>query len=158
MTPDLAAWPPSREGIEQALLALNRLRMAEPLVARSLDHALEPLFRASTHLIVYGSLAPGRPNHGQLSALQGHWTAGWVTGALMQHGWGAAHGYPALRWSPGGDRVPASLFVSLDLPHAWPRLDEFEGSDYRRILVPFFRGERLVAVGNLYAAAELGSR
>jgi gamma-glutamylcyclotransferase (GGCT)/AIG2-like uncharacterized protein YtfP len=30
--------------------------------------------------------------------------------------------------------VAVQLFESPDLPHHWARLDEFEGSDYRRVL------------------------
>ncbi|HET7065550.1 MAG TPA: hypothetical protein VFI49_14855, partial [Rudaea sp.] len=61
-------------------------------------------------------------------------------------------GYPVLRWSTSGPAVPVEMFVSDELPGHWPRLDEFEGPDYLRIVVPVFSGTGVVAVANLYAA------
>jgi gamma-glutamylcyclotransferase (GGCT)/AIG2-like uncharacterized protein YtfP len=88
-------------------------------------------------LIVYGTLAPGEPNHHHLSDLKGTWTEGFVRGQLYQVGWGAAQGFPALRASREGPRVRAFLFESADLPEHWARLDAFEGEEYQRVLVPF---------------------
>jgi hypothetical protein len=53
------------------------------------------------------------------------------------------------------------VLTSPVLGAAWPALDDFEGPEYRRILVPVFRpgpadGRRLYTVANLYAAAEDG--
>jgi gamma-glutamylcyclotransferase (GGCT)/AIG2-like uncharacterized protein YtfP len=81
---------------------------------------------------VYGSLAPGRPNHHQLRGLKGRWIDGTVRGQLRQEGWGAELGYPGLVLDPGGPTVDVQLFDSPDLEDHWTRLDEFEGSGYRR--------------------------
>jgi hypothetical protein len=43
-------------------------------------------------LATYGTLAPGRPNHGQLSNLPGRWLVGRVHGSLVDAGWGAKVG------------------------------------------------------------------
>ncbi len=99
---------------------------------------------------MYGSLAPGEPNHDQLAELVGEWRDGWVTGDLLRGGWGSALGYPGLIWRPRGPRVPARLFVSDDLPAHWDRLDRFEGDGYTRILVSFHRAHGRVEVANLY--------
>lgn len=115
-----------------------------------LENLVDILYDASRHLIVYGSLAPNEPNHGQLAELAGTWQDGWVTGDLTQLGWGAAHGYPAIRLRPGGPNVAAKLFVSADLPRHWARLDAFEGEDYRRMLAPFLTSAGIAAVGNIY--------
>jgi gamma-glutamylcyclotransferase (GGCT)/AIG2-like uncharacterized protein YtfP len=88
----------------------------------SLDH----------HLATYGSLAPGRSNHHQLSNLRGEWSIGTVRGKLVEKGWGAALGYPALVIDAGGDKIEVHLFRSADLPKHWSRPDDFEGSEYRR--------------------------
>ncbi len=106
-------------------------------------------------LIVYGSLAPGGPNHHELAGLAGTWRKGWITGSLSWTGWGAGEGYPALRWDPEGERVPAYLLESDDLPGEWPRLDTFEGAEYRRIVIPFFAEdeERVALQGQVYSAA-----
>ena len=85
-------------------------------------------------LAAYGTLAPGRPNHHRLSGLAGAWRVGKVRGTLVQKGWGAALGYPAL--VPGdGEEIEVHLFESADLPDHWKRLDDFEGAEYRRVPV-----------------------
>ncbi len=86
-------------------------------------------------LATYGSLAPGRPNHHQLSELRGHWRAGFVRGNLVAQGWGAALGFPALVLADEGDKVDVQMFESADLHEHWPRLDAFEGNEYRRVAV-----------------------
>jgi gamma-glutamylcyclotransferase (GGCT)/AIG2-like uncharacterized protein YtfP len=90
---------------------------------------------ADRRLATYGSLAPGRSNHHQLAALDGRWLEGQVRGRLVDAGWGAALGYPALVLDPDGVDVPVHVFESDDLPQHWARLDEHEGSDYRRVVV-----------------------
>jgi gamma-glutamylcyclotransferase (GGCT)/AIG2-like uncharacterized protein YtfP len=88
---------------------------------------------ADTRLAVYGTLAPGQPNHGQLAGLRGHWRAGSVRGKLTPAGWAAAAGYPGLVLDPAGPDVRVQLFESPELPAHWARLDEFEGREYRRV-------------------------
>jgi len=144
----------SREQLNDALIRINILKTrkpSDPATLELLEGAIEALFSVSKHLIVYGSLAPGGPNHGLLSGLEGEWRIGWVTGELLERGWSAAMSYPALRWCPEGGEVNAYLFVSDDLPRFWSRLDEFEGLEYSRIWVPFWTPEGEVRVGNIYA-------
>jgi len=90
---------------------------------------------ADHRLAVYGSLAPGRPNHHELSALRGEWSVGKVKGRLVARGWGAALGFPALVLSEDGDDIEVHIFQSPDLADHWQRLDAFEGAEYRRALV-----------------------
>ena len=145
----------SPERVNDALIRLNILRGGAEMndtLRELLEGALDALFSASQHLIVYGSLSPGGPNHGILSDIDGEWHGGWITGELLEKGWGAAMGYPALRWCPEGDRIDAHLLISQELPEHWRRLDDFEGLEYDRILAPFYDSSGLVAVGNLYAA------
>ena len=85
-------------------------------------------------LAVYGSLAPGRPNHQQLHGLSGRWIKGTVLGRLLQEGWGAELGYPGIVLNSDGPAVDVLLFESSGLPDHWARLDEFEGSGYRRMV------------------------
>jgi gamma-glutamylcyclotransferase (GGCT)/AIG2-like uncharacterized protein YtfP len=144
----------TRDQLNDALIRLNILRTREPRDPMALDlleGALEAMFSVSRKLIVYGSLAPGGPNHGLLADLSGEWSKGWVTGELMEQGWSAAMSYPALRWCPEGMPIDAFLFVSDELPESWSRLDEFEGLEYRRIWAPFWTPEGEVNVGNVYA-------
>jgi gamma-glutamylcyclotransferase (GGCT)/AIG2-like uncharacterized protein YtfP len=87
---------------------------------------------SACRLVVYGSLAPGRPNHHQLSNLAGSWIKGTVRGHLRREGWGAELGYPGLVLDPAGPTIDVQLLDSPDLLDHWTRLDEFEGSGYRR--------------------------
>ncbi len=89
---------------------------------------------ASQRLVTYGSLAPGRPNHHLLDGLEGRWVEGRVYGTLVDAGWGASLGYPALILDPDGSAIDVHVFESADLPAHWARLDEFEGSGYDRVV------------------------
>ncbi len=117
-----------------------------------LEALIEREFGAASRLAVYGSLAPGQANHHILSEISGQWQAGlFVRGHLVQQGWGVELGFPALRWVAHGSPVDIWLFVSANLPQHWARLDEFEGADYQRILVPVFDKQKLIRIANLYA-------
>lgn len=107
----------------------------------------------SRRLAVYGTLAPGKSNYGQLAGLAGTWSRGTVRGTLRPAGWGQAHGFPGLIWNPAGERVAVQLFESRDLEQNWDRLDAFEGEDYQRLLIPVEQQGRL-SVANIYALAE----
>ncbi len=89
---------------------------------------------APPRLATYGTLRPGRPNHHQLDGLQGRWSPGFVRGVLVEAGWGATLGYPALVLDPTGAEVAVDVFESVDLPAHWDRLDAFEGPGYSRVL------------------------
>ena len=124
--------------------------------ARDAERALEARFRTGATLAVYGTLAPGQPNHHVVAPLGGTWTDGVVEGDLRDAGWGAAMGYPAFRPRPGGPAVPVKVLTSPALPSAWAEIDRFEGAEYRRILIPVLHaGETrtLLTVANLYADA-----
>ena len=107
-----------------------------------------------TRLATYGSLAPGRPNHGQLTAgLSGRWLAGRVRGSLVQEGWGAELGYPGLILDAGGPLVEVDVFESSALPHHWHRLDAFEGPGYRRVATDVSTAEGVLPA-SIYVLAE----
>jgi gamma-glutamylcyclotransferase (GGCT)/AIG2-like uncharacterized protein YtfP len=132
---------------------------AEEGDAGDAERRLEAVFRTSRTLAVYGTLAPGQPNHHVIAPLGGEWTDGVVEGDLFPVGWGATLGYPAFRPRPGGAAVAVKVLTAATLAAAWPDLDRFEGAEYRRILVPVFGPgpadeRRLYTVANLYAAAE----
>lgn len=137
-----------------ALRRLNRLR-SEPAseTSQALERHFAERYQADRRFAVYGTLAPGKPNHHHLSDLDGIWTPGhYVTGRLEQSGWGADMGYPALRWSESGEAIEVQLFACDELPRHWARLDAFEGDEYLRILVPVHAPDGSVTVANVYAA------
>jgi gamma-glutamylcyclotransferase (GGCT)/AIG2-like uncharacterized protein YtfP len=130
---------------------------------RRAERQLDALFRTSHTLAVYGTLAPGQPNHHVVAPLGGEWTDGLIEGDLLPVGWGAALGYPGFRPRVGGAAVAVQVLTAPLLATAWPTLDRFEGPGYQRILVPVFSTElspgqagerRLYTVANLYAATE----
>lgn len=141
-----------------AVAATNRLRGASPCARLARLEALAATrFGSDRRLAVYGSLAPGRANCGQLAPLRGDWHSGLnVRGRLRRGAHGSAAGYPLLHCSPSGPPVPVELFVSDDLPAHWARLDAFEGECYVRLLVPVRRNHVVVAVANVYAASAIG--
>jgi gamma-glutamylcyclotransferase (GGCT)/AIG2-like uncharacterized protein YtfP len=98
------------------------------------DQIVDLVEAPDTRLAVYGTLAPGRVNHHQLSALAGTWQRGTVRGQLLSSGWGAALGFPGLILDPLGPRVDVDVFESAELPEHWNRLDEFEGCGYQRVV------------------------
>lgn len=92
--------------------------------------------QADERLAVYGTLAPGCKNHWVLEGLSGTWSRGTVRGHLYQEGWGATEGFPAMVFDDDGPEIPVLVFESGQLPAEWARIDEFEGPDYRRVVVP----------------------
>jgi gamma-glutamylcyclotransferase (GGCT)/AIG2-like uncharacterized protein YtfP len=151
--------------VERLLAAANTVRWrgygagrAEDGDAADAERRLEVLFSTRRTLAVYGTLAPGQPNHHIVSPLGGEWTDGVIEGDLFPVGWGATLGYPAFRPRAGGAAVAVKVLAAPALEAAWPGLDRFEGPGYRRILVPVFHPgpdeRRLYTVANLYAAAE----
>ena len=73
-----------------------------------------------------------------------------MRGDLLDRGWGAEHGYPALALRPDGAEVAGVVLTSEALADEWERLDEFEGPGYERVLtqvtLAFGRGRRGVVV------------
>lgn len=44
-------------------------------------------------------------------------------------------GLPILSWDPAGPNIDAQVLLSEQLPEHWPRIDDFEGSAYKRRLI-----------------------
>lgn len=88
---------------------------------------------AKTRLATYGTLAPGEVNHHFMDGMVGRWLKGRVRGKLHAEGWGADHGCPGMTPDPTGEWIDVHIFESVDLPAHWPRLDAFEGAEYKRI-------------------------
>ena len=109
-----------------------------------------------TRLAVYGGLAPGKSNHHMLAKHPGTWTRGRVRGDLVNAGWGAAGGFPGLLPRDDGPWVAVQVLESPALASAWPELDEFEGEEYRRTIVPVYAEEpeaHVIFEANIYALA-----
>ena len=88
----------------------------------------------SHSLFVYGTLAPGRPNEHVLAEVPGDWEPAQVRGTLLEHGWGAALGFPVIELNARGGVVEGFLFTSEALDEHLTRLDDFEGDGYERVV------------------------
>jgi gamma-glutamylcyclotransferase (GGCT)/AIG2-like uncharacterized protein YtfP len=100
-------------------------------------------------LFVYGSLAPGQPNHRILSDLQGTWTNCKIKGWIMKMG-----GLQYFNWDTRGDDIEVQLFTSSKLHENWEFLDRFEGTSYKRHLITGKLQNNEVIVANIYLAPE----
>ena len=74
-----------------AVNAIRRQRDASVSAAvesegRRAERQLDVLFRTSHTLAVYGTLAPGKPNHHVVAPLGGEWTDGLIEGDLLPVG------------------------------------------------------------------------
>jgi gamma-glutamylcyclotransferase (GGCT)/AIG2-like uncharacterized protein YtfP len=81
--------------------------------------------------VVYGTLAPGEPNHYFLEDIKGGWKDCQVSGKIKMY-----HDFPFFKWNPSSPRIQVNLFKSDSLPKIWDELDLFEGSYYRRHMIP----------------------
>lgn len=111
------------------------------------------IYQPQQALIIYGSLAPGKPNHSVVESIKGTWQQGTVRGKLENKGWGAELGYFGFKLTDGAEQIeiPAYILFSNGLAQYFPLLDEFEGSGYQRILAPFVLDNGTIGVGNIYA-------
>jgi len=90
-------------------------------------------------LIVYGSLAPGEVNNFVLAGLEGDWER-----CVIQGHMGRYKGFKVFKYDPQGETYPAWLFSSPLLPPKFPELDDFEGEEYQRIIIPALVSDRLI--------------
>ncbi len=102
----------------------------------------------STKLVTYGTLAPGKPNHGPIQEIPGAWERCTVQGYVS-----FLEGLPMFSWNPTGPDVDAQIFLSQHLPGLWRQIDDFEGMAYKRRLITVSTPTG-VAVANIY----LGSK
>ncbi len=95
-------------------------------------------------LVVYGSLAPGGVNNFILARLGGSWVRCTIRGRIRMY-----RGFRAFKFDPAGPEHPAWLFTSPALREKFPDLDDFEGDDYRRIIIPVQVGGQEI-LANIY--------
>lgn len=133
------------QGVSVEKLAPNNLTIAEK--------AFMEEYKPETKLIVYGTLAPNKPNHYKIEHIKGNWLKAIVKGALVKEGWAADLGYFAFKHSPVDEQknITAYILLSGELVDNWHYLDEFEGDGYKRILAKYELENGAIGVGNIYA-------
>ncbi|HET6563734.1 MAG TPA: gamma-glutamylcyclotransferase family protein [Marmoricola sp.] len=108
-------------------------------------------------LFVYGTLAPGRPNEHVLAGVPGTWEPATIRGRLIEHGWGAEIGFPAIVLDEEAPEVHGMLFSSEELDEHWANLDDFEGDGYERLLTSVTLESGETAVAHVYAVRGLSA-
>jgi|SRR5689334_18540021 len=147
--------PEQLRAAEQIKKIFNHVDNTAQASSETPEQTLNRLFDFPAHrLAVYGSLAPGKKNHHMMAGMEGSWRAAVLRGSLRNEGWGAGEGFPGFLWDGTHAAVAAQVFSSRDLPRHWQRLDEFEGDEYRRILVPVEIEGGKIEICNVYALAE----
>lgn len=105
-------------------------------------------------LFVYGTLAPGMPNHHVLENIPGRWEEATLKGKLVNEGWGADYGCPGIVPGAEGTDVSGFVFSSGQLEQHWAMLDEYEGSGYERVPVLVYTREGVVLDAYVYALSQ----
>jgi gamma-glutamylcyclotransferase (GGCT)/AIG2-like uncharacterized protein YtfP len=90
-------------------------------------------------LIVYGSLAPGEVNNFVLAGLEGNWEQCVIRGHM-----GRYKGWKVFKYDPQAEAHQVWLFSSPLLPQKLPDLDDFEGEEYQRIIIPAQVEDRVI--------------
>lgn len=119
---------PSGPDIEKAKRDEKVCRVAIPLQKKIINLLLD---KPDQKLVVYGTLAPGKPNNCMISDLEGKYEKCVVWGRIEEY-----EGLPRYTWQVGDNEIEATLFNSRELLRKWDILDRFEGDSYRRRLVP----------------------
>ena len=150
--------------IEKRIEELNEKLMLKGVGLDKLDNkdltevqiAFIKTFSPEKVFIVYGTLAPNRPNHYKIEHIQGKWREGTIKGKLENKGWGAELGYYGFKHCTEDEQQNIKVYVlfSEHLKDNWTRLDEFEGTGYLRILCKFELENGEIGVGNIYAINE----
>ena len=126
----------------------NKVKRDETVCASVLpllEIVLDYLFDSpSQKLCAYGTLAPGAVNHYILENLAGEWYPGHVKGNISYK-----NNLPYFQWDLGEQRIDVQVFQSLELCKKYDEIDDFEGSAYRRVLVPV-KTARSFEVANIY--------
>lgn len=100
------------------------------------------------YLISYGTLAPSNINHRIILNLKGNWIKCKINGRIQD-----IHGLPVFNWSIDETSIDADLFHSKDLPKNWINIDKFEGSLYKRRLIPAKLDDNNFIIGNIYLSS-----
>ncbi|RXM39175.1 gamma-glutamylcyclotransferase [Chryseobacterium sp. CH21] len=114
-------------------------------------------YQPENRLIIYGTLAPGKPNHHKMTHIKGDWKPAILKGGKLEtKGWGAElgfNGYVPTEENEQAD-IPCYVLFSDNLNENWDFLDGFEGEGYKRILANYELEDGQQGIGYLYAINE----
>ncbi len=81
----------------------------------------------------YGTLRPGGEHHYEIRTIPGVWHEATVRGWIYDITWGPADGYAGITLDSDAPVTSVDVLESDDLEKHLRRIDDFEGSGYRRI-------------------------
>ena len=112
--------------------AIERDRKINELGLRVLRDIVRRILAEPQHrLAVYGTLRRSQSNHDQIADL-GEPKIGIIKGSVK-----TVHDFPVFKWTHDGENIPVEVYNSSKLTDGrWRRLNEFEGTRYRRMLIP----------------------
>ena len=102
----------------------------------------------SHNLAVYGTLRQGERNHNFIEGIKGVWNDGYVKGEIE-----IRHNLPYFKWIVPGTDIKVNILNSIEIPIKYGDIDRFEGSDYKRILIPVISGKNRF-VCNIYSIVD----
>ena len=113
-------------------------------------------YRPQNSLIIYGTLAPGKPNHKIIEHIKGEWIPSTIKGKLENKGWGAEMGFFGFKHASPVEAsiIDCWVLLSDELVDNWKMLDEFEGPGYKRVLAEYTLQDNKNGVGYIYAINE----
>jgi len=85
-------------------------------------------------LFVYGTLKPGESMDHLLNSIGGSWQRGTIRGDLIEANEIPGFPYPGLILNDADTIIEGYVFTSENLSDNWSRLDQYEGSSYRRVI------------------------
>lgn len=118
---------------------------------RMFNFLIRVLGNPSNKLGTYGTLSPGECNHHIVKELRGQWLRGTTYGWMQPHGWGQQYGFLVMVFDPAGQPIPIHVLESPDLPEGFTRIDEFEGSEYQRVVLPIKLSNGALCTAQVYA-------
>ena len=128
----------------------SRLNEVEYVQTGILPEGISDPYNSSKFLLSYGSLMPGGSNHHEVSGIKGEWSKGFVNGWITDLHFEDGSTYPGLRWDPEGDIIKVAILNSSELSNQWERIDDFEGPEYRRVVVPYTLQNKERGLGQIY--------
>lgn len=129
------------------LMKVHRDRAVCGVVGPLLELIFEQIFDyPSRRLVSYGTLKPGKVNHGLLEDVKGEWHEVLIQGTITEE-----HGLEYFSWSTAAERIQAQMLVSPHPIQCFPELDQFEGREYERIWIPVLEKQDKWTIANIYA-------
>jgi gamma-glutamylcyclotransferase (GGCT)/AIG2-like uncharacterized protein YtfP len=109
------------------------------------------LHHPERRLLTYGTLSPGGANAHMLASISSSPRSVQIKGKIIPKN---GLSYYDRYYRSADPMISCVLLESDDLPLIWPRLDDFEGTEYQRILVPYLVDENEVGTGYIYAESK----